>query len=77
MNGLSTIGHKSIGICGKAWPLFFNRNGSARNKSKFVNPVQTIVFNFYAFYQAGFAESIGYHIANLYIPKHFSWGITV
>ncbi len=57
--------------------LFFNGNGSASNEVKFVNPVQAIVINFYAFYQACFAECIGYHVPDFYILKNIAWRIAV
>jgi hypothetical protein len=57
--------------------LFFNGDGSAGNEIKLVNPVQTIITDFNGFYQARFAEGIGYHIADFYILKNIAGGIVV
>jgi len=43
--------------------LFLYGDGSPRYQIEFVNSVQTVVCNVYAFYQPGFAKSIGNQVA--------------
>lgn len=47
--------------------LFFNRYRSSGYQVKSINFVKSVITGLHAFNKAGFAERIGYHIANFYV----------